>query len=86
MKIQMHRLGLKHVPVDLFADPDGNWTYESLVLAAGRDPNEHPAPVVAALAEPWCGHPAGAAVIVTDADGGSVIAVIECDAVQERAA
>lgn len=80
MKIQKYALCLQEVPVDLFADPDGTWSYEELVAAAGLDPDLKPPPIVAALAEPWCGHPDGAAVIASAGDGESTITVIECAA------
>lgn len=86
MKIAMHRLSLSQIPVDLFADPDGTWTYESLVTAAGFDIREWPPPVVAALAEPWGDHPAGAAVVAGADACASVVAIIECDAAADRAA
>src|SRR5262245_17134355 len=59
MKTYSYRLTLLDVPADLRADPDGNWTYESLVSAAGLDPEASPPPLVAALFEPWRGHPEG---------------------------
>ena len=80
MKIEMHRLSLQQLPVDLFADPDGAWSYESLVAAAGFDPDAVPAPIVAALAAPWGGHPEGAAVVAEPSDGPARVAIIECDA------
>jgi hypothetical protein len=80
MKIQMHRLSLQQIPVDLFADPDGTWSYESLVSAAGLDPDAVPPPIVAALAEPWGGHPEGAAVVAGAAESDTVVAIIECEA------
>jgi hypothetical protein len=84
MKIQMHRLSLQEVPVDLFADPDGTWTYESLVTAVGLDPDAVPAPLVAALSEPWGGHPEGAAVVV-GADGETpLLAIVELDDAQPQ--
>lgn len=75
----MHRLSLHQLPVDLFADPDGTWSYETLVSAAGLDPDAVPAPIVGALAEPWGGHPEGAAVVAGASESDSVVAVIECD-------
>ena len=85
MKIHMHRLSLQQLPVDIFADPDGTWSYESLVSAAGLDPDAVPAPIVAALAEPWGGHPEGAAVIA-EAENDTVVAIIECVASGEASA
>lgn len=80
MKIEMHRLSLQQLPVDLFADPDGTWSYESLVSAAGFDPEAVPAPIVAALAAPWGGHPEGAAVVAEPSGTEALVAIIECDA------
>ena len=79
MKIQMHRLSLQHIPVDLLADPDGAWSYESLVSAAGFDPDSSPAPIVAALAAPWRGHPEGAAVVARALEAEAGVAIIECE-------
>lgn len=84
MKIRMHRLSLQHIPVDLFADPDGAWSYESLVAAAGLDPDAVPAPIVAALAEPWGGHPEGSAVVAAGSELSPFVAVIECDVQDAR--
>jgi len=78
MKIRMHRLSLHQLPVDLFADPDGTWSYESLVAAAGFDPDAVPAPLVGALREPWCGHPEGAAVVAGASENDSIVAIVEC--------
>ena len=73
MKIHSYRLTLLDVPADLRADPDGDWTYESLVAAAGLDPEACPPPIVAALFEPWRGHPEGAAVVACPGEGRIVI-------------
>jgi hypothetical protein len=87
MKIQMHRLSLQQVPVDLFADPDGTWSYESLVSAAGFDPEAVPPPLVAALSEPWCGHPEGAAVVAAANENDPCVVIVELeDAPAVRAA
>jgi hypothetical protein len=73
MKIHSYCLTLLDVPADLRADPDGDWTYESLVAAAGLDPEAYPPPIVAALFEPWRGHPEGAAVVACPGEGRIVI-------------
>lgn len=87
MKIQMHRIPLQQVPVDLFADPDGTWSYESLVSAAGFDPESVPPPLVAALSEPWFGHPEGAAVVTGADESAPYVVVVELeDAPAVRAA
>ena len=76
MKIHSYRLTLLDVPADLRADPDGDWTYESLVVAAGLDPEACPPPIVAALFEPWRGHPEGAAVVACPGEGQ--IFIVNC--------
>jgi hypothetical protein len=73
MNIHSYRLTLLDVPADLRADPDGDWTYESLVAAAGLDPEASPPPIVAALFEPWREHPEGAAVVACPGEGRIVI-------------
>ena len=73
MNIHSYRLTLLDVPADLRADPDGDWTYESLVAAAGLDPEASPPPIVAALFESWRGHPEGAAVVACPGEGRIVI-------------
>jgi hypothetical protein len=80
MKIQKYALCLQEVPVDLFADPDGTWSYEDLVAAAGLDADLDPPPIIGALAEPWCGHPDGAAVVTSANDGEGTVTIIECSA------
>ena len=84
MKTYSYRLTLLDVPADLRADPDGNWTYESLVSAAGLDPEASPPPLVAALFEPWRGHPEGAAVVACPGEGRIVI--VHCAAAPPAAA
>lgn len=84
MKTYSYRLTLLDVPADLRADPDGNWTYESLVSAAGLDPEASPPPLVAALFEPWRGHPEGAAVVACPGEGRIVI--VHCAAAMPGAA
>lgn len=85
MKIRLHRLSLSQIPVDLFADPDGDLSYEVLVRAAGLDPETVPPPLIGALTEPWEGHPEGSAVVAGGAEGWALIAVVECG-IAERAA
>jgi hypothetical protein len=76
MEMRAYPLTLLDVPADLRADPDGDWSYESLVIAAGLDPEASPSPLVAALSEPWKGHPEGAAVVACPGEGW--LAIIEC--------
>jgi hypothetical protein len=63
MKVTHYILDTTHIPVDFRADPDGLTDYEALVAAAGFDANLAPAPAIGALAQPWFGHPEGAAVV-----------------------
>ncbi len=78
MKTQTYALSLQQIPVDLFADPDGAWSYEALVAAAGLDPEMQPPAVIGALSEPWHGHPDGAAVVASATDGGASVTIVEC--------
>jgi hypothetical protein len=86
MKIRQHRLSLSQLPVDLFADPDGTWSYEELVVAAGFDPEAAPPPLVAALSEAWCDHPEGSAVIAGSMDDEAYVVIIETGEAVTRAA
>jgi hypothetical protein len=86
MKISLHRLSLSQIPVDLFADPDGDFSYEVLVRAAGLDPESAPPPLIGALTEPWEGHPEGSAVVAGGSDGAALVAIVECGVATERAA
>jgi hypothetical protein len=86
MKIRQHRLSLQQLPVDLFADPDGTWTYEELVIAAGLDPDASPPPLVAALTEEWCSHPEGSAVIASSLDDEAFVVIIDTASAVTRAA
>jgi hypothetical protein len=84
MQIHCYPLTLLDVPADLRADPDGDWTYDSLVAAAGLDPEASPPPIVAALFEQWRGHPEGAAVVACPGEGRIVI--VNCGGVTTNAA
>jgi len=75
MLMRKYLLSVHELPVDLFADPDGPFTYEALVSAAGLDPESTPPPLVAALAAPWDGHPEGAAVVL-GAEGETGVAFV----------
>jgi hypothetical protein len=79
MRVARYRLPLGDVPVDFFADPDGEWRFESLVRAAGFEPLQGVA--VGALTCPFRGHPEGAAVVTLNAKARPYIAVVECPAV-----
>lgn len=61
-RITRYRLTPEQVPVDFFADPDGQWDFASLVEMAGFNP-EHPGASVGALTAPFDGYPEGSAVI-----------------------
>lgn len=61
-RISRYRLSPQEVPVDFFADPDGQWEFSTLVEMAGFNP-EHPGASVGALKEPFDGYPEGSAVI-----------------------
>jgi hypothetical protein len=72
-----YRIELDEVPADFFADPDGEWTYEELVIASGFD-METQTVCIGALTQPFRGHPAGAAVITTAERDGRYVAIVEC--------
>lgn len=80
MEIHRYPLTLLDVPADLRADPDGDWSYDTLVTAAGLDPEAAPSPVVAALYQTWRGHPEGAAVVASPGEGW--LAIIHCAAIE----
>lgn len=77
MKISRYCLDTNAVPVDFFADPDGDWQFEDLVEAAGFDP-ERPGVCVGALVAPFEGHPEGAAVVMEMGARKPYVAVVEC--------
>jgi hypothetical protein len=64
------------VPVDFLADPDGEWEFDSLVEAAGFDPN-NPRVCVGALMRPFGGHPEGAAVVTELGRERAFVAIVE---------
>lgn len=80
MNATHYRGTLDRLPVDFFADPDGDWTYESLIDAAGFEPDAEVA--IGALAVRWRGHPEGAAVVAGSNPGGPIFSVIECSAIE----
>jgi hypothetical protein len=75
-RVALYRLPLAAIPADFFADPDGSWTHEALVAAAGFGATDGVA--VGALREPFNGHPDGAAVVTLNAETRPHVAVIEC--------
>ena len=83
MEIHRYSLTLLDVPADLRADPDGEWSYDGLVGAAGLDPDATPAPIVAALYAQWRGHPEGSAVVASPGEGW--LAIIHCAAIEAAA-
>ncbi|HEX4477705.1 MAG TPA: hypothetical protein VH142_21595 [Polyangiaceae bacterium] len=76
MKTSKYFKQLQRIPTDFFADPDGDWSYESLVAAAGF--SALGVPVIGALSEPWNGHPEGAAVVAAFTESGPRLAIVEC--------
>lgn len=76
---------VKSVPVDYFADPDGEWEYEPLLEAANVNPAWGKV-TVGALTEPFLGFPEGAAVVtLTTGDRQSVV-LVDCTRSQTEAA
>lgn len=76
MHVHRYRLPLDRIPADFYADPDGSWTYEGLVRAAGFSADMGVA--IGALREPFNGHPDGSAVITLNAESRPYVAIIEC--------
>ncbi len=76
LQVSLYALKLDRVPVDFFADPDGRWTFDALVDAAGFSPNDGVA--VGALKYPFNGHPDGAAVVTLESETRPYLAIIEC--------
>lgn len=72
-----HRVKLSAVPVDFFADPDGEWTYEELVELSGFDASTQTI-CIGALKRPFLGHPEGAAVVTIAERRGRQVVIIEC--------
>ena len=72
----LYRLPLAAIPADFFADPDGSWSHESLVAAAGFSAGDGVA--LGALRDPFNGHPDGAAVVTLNAETRPHVAIIEC--------
>ena len=76
MRIARYCVPVDRVPVDFFADPDGEWEFESLIEAAGFEATK-PGIQIGALADRFADHPEGSAV-VAEPSGGSYLAIIEC--------
>jgi hypothetical protein len=75
-RVSLYRLPLAAIPADFFADPDGAWTHEALVAAAGFGASDGVA--VGALRDAFNGHPDGAAVVTLNAETRPHVAIIEC--------
>lgn len=75
-RVALYDLPLQAVPADFFADPDGSWTFETLVEAAGFELGSGVA--VGALRMGFQRHPDGAAVVTLNAESRPYIAIIEC--------
>jgi hypothetical protein len=76
MKAVRYRVALNEVPVDFFADPDGEWTYDELLAIAGWQTSDGVA--IGALTAPFQGHPEGSAVVTLNAKDRPYIVVVEC--------
>lgn len=81
MKAIRYRVPLTEVPVDFFADPDGEWTYDDLLAIAGWKTSDGVA--IGALTAPFRGHPEGSAVVTLNAKDRPYVVVVECPAVEE---
>jgi hypothetical protein len=83
-RIAIYAVPLDAVPVDFFADPDGQWSYEGLAAAAGFAPSDGVA--VGALTRDHFGHPEGSAVVTLNAESRPYVAIVECPIAYEFAA
>lgn len=79
-RITRYRLSVQDVPVDFFADPDGQWEFSTLVEMAGFNP-EHPGASVGALTRDFDGYPEGAAVITEVGTECRYVAIAQLPAV-----
>lgn len=75
-RVALYDLPLNAIPADFFADPDGSWTFEALVEAAGFELGSGVA--IGALRMPFQRHPDGAAVVTLNAESRPHVAIIEC--------
>lgn len=76
MHVACYDVPLESVPGDFFADPDGRWTYDSLVQAAGFAAYRGVA--IGALRASFNDHPEGAAVVTLNAQTRPYVAIVEC--------
>jgi hypothetical protein len=75
-RVACYAVAIESIPADFFADPDGQWTFETLAAAAGFSARDGVA--IGALRLPFNGHPDGAAVVTLNAEARPYIAIIEC--------
>jgi hypothetical protein len=75
-RVACYAVALECFPVDFFADPDGQWTYEGLAEAAGFSIEQGVA--VGVLAQDHFGHPEGSAVVTINAQARPYVAIVEC--------
>jgi hypothetical protein len=76
MRVAFYALPLEQIPADFFADPDGSWTFDALVKAAGFSSGQGVA--IGALRQPFNDHPDGAAVVTLNSEARPYVAIIEC--------
>ncbi len=76
MRVACYDIPVTEVPADFFADPDGSWTYDSLVQAAGFA--AYKAVAIGALKEPFNGHIEGTAIVTLNSEARPYIAIVEC--------
>jgi hypothetical protein len=76
MHVSRYSLALENIPADFYADPDGSWTYEALLVAAGFSPDQGVA--IGALRTAFNGHPEGSAVVTLNAESRPYVAIVEC--------
>lgn len=76
MVVTRYAIPLEQIPADFYADPDGAWTYEALVAAAGFEGERGVA--IGALRHCFNDHPDGSAVVTLEAESRPYVAIIEC--------
>jgi hypothetical protein len=75
-RVACYAVPLDQFPVDFFADPDGQWTYEGLAEAAGFSRDDGVA--IGVLSRDHFGHPEGSAVVTVNAETRPYVAIVEC--------
>jgi hypothetical protein len=78
MKAVRYDVPLDQIPVDFFADPDGEWCLETLARISGFEIDQGMA--VGALTRCFQGHPEGAAVVTLNAKDRPYVVIVECEA------